>query len=79
MGHFRGTLRLQGYSAVGHCKETLKGYPSVRHCTNVLRLSTTLIDVLRLGTARMLRGWVAQGCTAVGSFAVGHDTRGGEY
>ena len=53
---------LQGYFAVGHCRDAvlcgwaLQGHLVVRHCK----------DALWLATAGILCGWAFQGCSAVG-------------
>ena len=61
-GHFLAALprqnglpkALQGYSAVGHCK-ALKGHLVEGHCR----------DILRLGAAGILCGWVRQEYVAI--------------
>ena len=67
-GYFKGWA-LQGYSAVGHCRDTLRlstagilggwalqGYSAVGHGR----------DTLQLGTPGIFGGWALQGYSAVG-------------
>ena len=45
-----GGWALQGYFAVGHCRDTMQGDPSIGHCKDTLRLCR---DTQRLGIAGM--------------------------
>ena len=56
-----GGWALQGYVAVGHCRDTLQGDSSIGHCRDTLRLG-----MLPTSTARILGGWALQGYSAVG-------------
>ena len=69
--HCRDTLRLgsvrilcgwalQGYSAMGHCRDTWVG-----HCRDTLRFGTAGI-LCTVGTAGIRGGWALQGYLVVG-------------